>query len=139
MPELPEAVARERFASVPVVRLATVAEDGRPHLVPVTFAVAGDHVYTAIDHKPKRGRDLKRLRNIRADPRVAVLADHYADDWAGLWWVRADGTARILADSLAMAGPIDLLVGRYRQYREQPPAGPVIAISVARWTGWTWT
>jgi PPOX class probable F420-dependent enzyme len=139
MPELAEAVARHRFASVPVVRLATIAEDGRPHLVPVTFAVAGDHVYTAIDHKPKRGRDLKRLRNIRADPRVALLADHYTDDWAGLWWVRADGTARILADPVDMAGPIDLLVRRYPQYQERPPAGPVIAISVARWTGWTWT
>lgn len=137
MPELPEPLARDRFASVPVVRLATVDGDGRPHLVAVTFAVEGARVYTAVDHKPKRDRDLKRLRNIRGDPRVAVLADHYTDDWARLWWVRADGTARILADPVDMARPVELLVRRYRQYREHPPDGPVIAITVERWSGWT--
>src|SRR4029078_10792686 len=93
--------ARERLASVPVVHLATTDEDGRPHLVGTTFAVEGDHVYTAVDPKPKRTRDLKRLRNIRANPRVAVLADHYEDDWSRLWWVRADGVARILDASPA--------------------------------------
>src|SRR3954452_24607785 len=98
MPSLPERTARERFASAPIVRLATLDADGRPHLVPTTFAVEGDHVYTAVDHKPKRSRDLKRLRNILGDPRVALLADHYEDDWARLWWARADGVARILAD-----------------------------------------
>jgi PPOX class probable F420-dependent enzyme len=137
MPPLTGRAARERFASAPVVRLATADADGRPHLVPVTFTVDGDHVYTAVDHKPKRDRDLKRLRNIRSNPRVAVLADHYTDDWARLWWVRADGTAGILTDPAEMAGPIDLLVRRYRQYREHRPEGPVIAISVHRWSGWT--
>jgi PPOX class probable F420-dependent enzyme len=136
---LPEGVARDRFASVPVVRLATADATGRPHLVVTTFAVDGDRVYTAVDAKPKDTRDLKRLRNIRANPRVAMLADHYEDDWTHLWWVRADGTAAVVADPAAMAGPIALLGDRYRQYRDDPPAGPVIAVTVQRWTGWSYS
>src|SRR5690242_6847826 len=112
---LAEAEARTRFASAQVVRLATVDETGRPHLVVVTFAVDGDHVYTAVDAKPKRTRELKRLRNIRANPRVAVLADHYEVDWSRLWWVRADATATIVEDPAAMAAPLALLRGRYPQ------------------------
>jgi PPOX class probable F420-dependent enzyme len=139
MPSLPEDLARSRFASVPVVRLATVDRDGRPHLVPTTFAVDGDRIYTAVDHKPKRTGDLKRLRNIEGDPRVALLADHYADDWDRLWWVRADGIARIVGDPAEAAGPIDLLVRRYRQYEEHRPEGPVISILVQRWTGWAYS
>lgn len=133
---LTEDAARERLASVPVVRMATTDATGRPHLVVTAFAVQGDRIFTAVDAKPKTTRDLKRLRNIRADPRVAVLADHYEDDWSRLWWVRADATAEIIEDPSAMAGPIALLRERYRQYRESPPEGPVIAITVERWTGW---
>jgi PPOX class probable F420-dependent enzyme len=119
-----------------VARLATVTEAGRPHIVPVTFAVDGDHVYIAVDAKPKTTANLRRLRNIRGNPRVALLADHYDDDWTSLWWVRADGLAAIAEDPRQMAGPIALLADRYRQYREKPPPGPVIDITVERWTGW---
>jgi len=139
--------ARRRFAGVRVARLATVSPDGRPHVVPFTFALdsrargAGsgpeDHIYSAVDAKPKSTTDLRRLRNIRANPRVAVLADHYEDDWDGLWWVRADGQAAILDDPVTMAPALALLAGRYPQYREHPPGGPVISIHVDRWTGWT--
>jgi PPOX class probable F420-dependent enzyme len=139
MPALPDRErARALFASVPVVRLATVGGDGRPHVVPTTFAVDGDHVYTAVDHKPKTSRDLKRLRNITANPAVALLADHYEDDWTRLWWVRADGTARIIEDPGEMRGPVDLLVRRYPQYEGHPPEGPVIAVEVEKWSGWSW-
>ena len=69
-----------------------------------------------------------------ADPRASLLADHYDDeDWTRLWWVRADGTARILDDAPAA---IDLLVQKYAQYRERRPAGPVIALDVQRIKGW---
>ena len=88
---LAEDEARRRLAAARVARLATVGGPGSPHLVPVTFAVAGDRIYSAVDAKPKTTRDLRRLRNIRADPRVAVLADHYDEDWSRLWWARADG------------------------------------------------
>lgn len=138
---LDAADARQRFASRPVARLATSGADGRPHLVPFTFALGGrpgrgDRIYSAVDAKPKSSTDLRRLRNIRANPRVAVLADHYEDDWAALWWVRADGQATILDDPAAMAPALALLARRYLQYRERPPGGPVISIQVARWAGW---
>lgn len=120
-----------------MARLATLTEAGRPHLIPITFAVAGDHVYTAVDAKPKKTTaGLRRLRNIRGDPRVTVLADHYADDWAALWWVRADGVAAILSGPAELGAPLRLLAARYPQYAGHPPAGPVIAIRVTRWTGW---
>ena len=119
-----------------VARLATIGSAGRPHLVPVTFAVDGDLIYTVVDAKPKTTTDLRRLRNIGADPRVAVLADHYEDDWDALWWARADGLATILRDPTDMAGPLELLAARYRQYRADPPGGPLIRIQAGRWTGW---
>ena len=129
--------ARALFASEPVARLATRDAAGRPHLVPITFAIDGDAIVTAIDHKPKRTADLRRLRNIAADPRVSVLADHYEDDWSMLWWVRADGSARILEPGAPEhAGVVARLAERYEQYRERSPGGPAISIAVSRWTGW---
>lgn len=107
-----------------------------PHLVPVTFAVDGDLICTAVDAKPKSTANLKRLANIRGNPNVAVLADHYDDDWSALWWVRADGHATVVSDAEAMARPIALLADRYPQYAASPPGGPVIMIRVDRWTGW---
>jgi PPOX class probable F420-dependent enzyme len=130
--------ARRRFAFARVAHLATVGADGRPHLVPVTFAVAGDTVYSAVDAKPKRTRALRRLANVAAEPRVAILADHYEEDWGALWWVRADGTGRILdAEEPEGRDALELLAGRYAQYRDAPPAGPVLAVDVARWSGWS--
>lgn len=105
--------------------------------MPVTFAVDGDRIYTAVDAKPKSTTNLRRLRNIRDNPHVAVLADHYADDWSALWWVRADGRAAVVSDAEAMARPLRLLAERYPQYIASPPGGPVIVIQVDRWTGWS--
>lgn len=126
--------AAELFASARVARLATVREDGSPHLVPIVFAVAGDVIYSAVDGKPKRTRSLRRLANIAAEPRVSVLADHYEDDWSRLWWVRADGVARVHdASPAALAA----LTARYPQYRDTPPPGPFLEITVDRWSAWT--
>ena len=130
--------ARGLFAAARVARLATVGAAGRPHLVPVVFAVAGDVVYSAVDAKPKRTTALRRLENVRENPRVALFADHYDDsDWDALWWVRADGVARVLdgSDPEALRA-IELLVARYAQYRERPPRDQVLAVSVERWSGW---
>jgi PPOX class probable F420-dependent enzyme len=128
--------AGQRLGSARVARLATVTALGAPHIVPVTFAVDGDIIYNAVDAKPKTTRDLQRLRNIRGNPRVAVLADHYDEDWSALWWVRADGAATLTDEPAAMAGPTRLLAERYPQYRENPPSGPLIIIRVDRWAGW---
>jgi PPOX class probable F420-dependent enzyme len=134
---LPEEEARRRLAGARVARLGTVSASGQPHVVPFTFAVDGDRIYTAVDRKPKTTGNLKRLRNIAANPLVTVLADHYSDDWSQLWWARADGRAAILSDPEQMAAPIAVLSARYPQYREARPDGPVIAIDVHRWTAWS--
>ncbi|MBI5106703.1 MAG: TIGR03668 family PPOX class F420-dependent oxidoreductase [Solirubrobacterales bacterium] len=129
--------ARRRFAAARVARLATVGAGGAPHLVPLVFAVAGDEVLSAVDAKPKRTTALRRLANVRHEPRVALLADHYDEDWRALWWVRADGVARVLAPEDEDARrAVALLAERYAPYRDAPPAGPVLAVAVTRWSGW---
>jgi PPOX class probable F420-dependent enzyme len=128
---------RRRVRIARVARLATVGDDGRPHLVPITFALAGDVVYSAVDAKPKRSRDLKRLRNIAGSPDVAVLVDAYDDDWSKLWWCRLEGRARIEESGSEFEKARVVLADKYSQYRVDAPAGPVIAIDVIRWTGWT--
>jgi PPOX class probable F420-dependent enzyme len=130
---LDEAEARRRFASARVARLATVDEHGQPHLVPITFAMRDNVIVTAVDHKPKRSANLKRLRNIAQNPRVSLLVDHYADDWTQLWWARADGTAH-LTDHAPDA--IALLCAKYPQYTHTPPTGPIIHTIVTAWSGW---
>jgi PPOX class probable F420-dependent enzyme len=104
-----------------------------PHLVPIVFALVGDVIHTAVDGKPKRTRRLRRLADIAANPRVSVLADHYEDDWSRLWWVRADGVARILDSS---PDGLAALAERYPQYRATPPPGPFVEITVERWSAW---
>ncbi|AZM47490.1 TIGR03668 family PPOX class F420-dependent oxidoreductase [Streptomyces sp. WAC 06738] len=131
--------ARDRFIGSPVARLATADRAGVPHVVPITFAVDGDVIVFAVDHKPKRTTDLRRLRNIAENPAVSVIADHYADDWASLWWARADGRAEIREDDAGRLPAVDLLQQKYRQYEEAPPPGAVVAIHVVTWTGWAFT
>ena len=130
--------ARRRFAAGRVARLATADAAGRPHLVPIVFALADETIYSAVDAKPKRKTALRRLSNVAANPRVAVLVDHYDDDWGALWWVRADGAGRVLgAGEPEARDAVARLAARYAQYRERPPGGPVLAIDVERWSGWS--
>jgi PPOX class probable F420-dependent enzyme len=128
---------RRRFNGAMVARLATAGPDGRPHIVPITFALDEETIYFVIDFKPKKTADLQRLRNIEASPSVSVLVDHYDDDWTKLWWVRADGSARIVIDGAVFETGIAQLTHRYAQYRSARPAGPVVAISIERMTGWS--
>ncbi|MEU1385039.1 MULTISPECIES: TIGR03668 family PPOX class F420-dependent oxidoreductase [unclassified Nonomuraea] len=129
--------ARSLFEGARVARLATADAAGVPRVVPVTFAVLGDDVVTAVDHKPKSTHDLARLRDIRANPRVSLLADHYEDDWARLWWARADGTATVREGGHDAA--LRALADKYDQYRRRPPEGPVIVVAVSRWSGWAYS
>jgi len=134
--QLDPAEARALFGSARVARLATVRRDGSPHLVPVCFAVSGDAIYTAVDHKPKSTADLARLRHIAAEPRVALLADRYDDDWSRLWWVRVDGDAKVVESAQERNEALAALAAAYRQYAERPPEGPVIAVRPRRFRGW---
>ncbi len=103
----------------------------------MTFALHADTVYSAVDHKPKRSKRLKRLANIAAHPEVALLVDTYDEDWSLLWWCRLDGRASVLQDGSSVA--VQALSEKYPQYREESPTGPVIAIEIDAWTGWTAT
>lgn len=141
------AEARELFTTADVARLATVGPDGHPHLVPVTFAIltvgprlepagtTGDLIVFAVDHKPKSTRRLRRLKNIRHEPRVALLADRYDDDWDQLWWVRADATAAVIED-IERDRALDALAAKYPQYAQRRPDGLVVAAAVTVWSGW---
>jgi PPOX class probable F420-dependent enzyme len=104
--------------------------------VPIVFGVAGETIYSVVDAKPKRTTELRRLRNVSSNPLVAVLVDHYDDnDWGTLWWARADGSARVLdLDDREAARAVELLARRYPQQRAE---GPVLAVDVTRWSGWT--
>jgi PPOX class probable F420-dependent enzyme len=126
-----------RAASKPVARMASSGPDGKPHIVPITFAIDGQVMYFAVDAKPKRTADLKRLRNIAANPAVSILVDHYEDDWKNLWWVRLDGRARILSEHDEIERALDLLAARYLQYRTNRPNGPVVAVAIERTSGWS--
>jgi PPOX class probable F420-dependent enzyme len=129
------AEARERFARARVARLATADAAGRPHLVPIVFALDGERLYSAVDAKPKRSTALRRLANVRENPAVAVLVDHYEDDWEALWWARADGRGRVLdREDPEARRAVELLRERYPSQRA---AGAVLAVEVERWSGWT--
>ena len=128
---------RELVDEARVGRLATVRSDGRPHLVPVTFASAGPGlIVTAVDHKPKRNTNLQRLDNIRANPAATLLVDHYEDDWASLWWVRIDATAKVVLDEPHRTELAAALVRKYQQYAENPPAGAVIVLTIRHVASW---
>ncbi|GAA4026881.1 MULTISPECIES: TIGR03668 family PPOX class F420-dependent oxidoreductase [Streptomyces] len=134
--KLSQLVARERFAASPVARLATADAHGVPHVVPVTFIVLNDVLYFAIDHKPKSTWDLRRLRNLRENSSVAVLVDHYDEDWFTLWWARADGHGDVLEEGQERDRAVGLLCDKYEQYKDSPPKGPVVAVRVEQWSGW---
>ena len=129
---------RERLAAARVARLATVSADGRPHLVPVVFALVGDVVWSAVDAKPKTTRNLRRLANIEATGRASLLVDAYDEDWTALWWVRVDGPAQVLpTQDPAAVVAVDALVAKYPQYRENRPDGPVVAVRCDTWRSWS--
>ena len=124
------------LATAPVGRLATVDAAGTVHLVPICFAVVGDRLVSAVDHKPKRHTRLQRLADMAATGRASVLVDHYDDDWAQLWWIRISGAAaeEPAASALDGAGRA-ALVAKYRQYRERPPLGPLWSLALDS-VGW---
>ena len=139
MPAVHEDEARALLATARVAHLGTHGPGGRIDLVPCTFAVLADgRLGTAVDHKPKATTRLQRLANVAADPDVALAVDHWDDeDWSALWWVRVHATASVAEPGTDDHGlAVDALVGRYRQYRDRPPAGPALVLEPTRWVGW---
>ena len=122
-----------------VAHLATADGDGVPHVVPVCFTILESTVYIAIDQKPKSGdpRALKRIQNIAANPSVALIVDHYEDDWQQLAWVMLRGTAEVLESGDEREAAHTLLRQRYKQYEGMDFLGlPMIAIRIARTSSW---
>jgi PPOX class probable F420-dependent enzyme len=134
-----EARMRQLVATARVGRLATLAPGGRLHLVPICFALDGDVLYSAVDEKPKSSRRLQRIENVRAHPEVAVLVDHYEEDWSRLWWVRLRGSGRVVEHGSELEAALRLLAEKYVQYGQGPPPGPVLAIEIDEWRGWSAT
>ena len=132
-----EARCRARVSVARVGHLATVRPDGHPHVVACCFALQGDRLWTAIDAKPKATPRLQRLANVRAHPWASLLVDHYEEDWDALWWVRVDGSAAVVDDGDELEAGLAALIAKYRQYTSALPLGPVIAIEVERWRGWS--
>jgi PPOX class probable F420-dependent enzyme len=130
---------REAIAALSQARmahLATVTPEGHPHIVPVTFAFVGNRVVTMVDHKPKTTTRLQRLANVQHHPRASLLTDHYEEDWEHLWWVRVDGQAELHEDDEIWNKSRQELAAKYDQYRERPPEGAAIAITMDRVTWW---
>jgi coenzyme F420-0:L-glutamate ligase / coenzyme F420-1:gamma-L-glutamate ligase len=125
-----------------VARLATLDETGYPHVVPVCYATDGRTYYSALDGKPKRlpPERLRRVRNIRANPRVALLFDHYAEDWRQLRYVMVQGRAEMLQDGPEWEAARELLVAKYPQYVTTTPLAapaPMIKITPDRVIEWS--
>lgn len=111
-------------------RLATLGADGAPHIVPVTFAAVGDELVHMIDQKPKTTRRLARLDNIERHPQATLLVDHYEESWDRLWWVRVDGRATVVSEGPGVELAREALESKYPQYRQDPPQGPAIYLTM---------
>ena len=119
-----------------MARLGSVREDGEPHLVPFVFALQGDTIYSVVDEKPKQTKELQRLANIEAHPRVTALVDEYEERWDRLWWVRIDGHARVVREGPERDRALEFLAAKYPQHRDEPPTGPAIIVNIDRWRSW---
>jgi PPOX class probable F420-dependent enzyme len=125
--------------SARIARLATADDKGRPHVIPICFALDGKELYSPIDEKPKKAAPLrlKRIRNIRANPRVAVVIDRYDENWQRLAYVLIRGRAKILLKGPKHKKAIQLLRKKYPQYRKMRLEDrPLIQIAISRWRSW---
>jgi PPOX class probable F420-dependent enzyme len=136
------AQARHFLETHRVGHLATAGADGAPHVIPVCYALDEGALYFVADEKPKRRppRELLRLRNLRANPRAALVVDDWDEDWTRLAYVLVRGPARVLADPAAHAAALRRLRARYPQYLrmalDDPERNPIVRIDPARVTLW---
>ena len=125
---------RARVAAASVMRVGTVDEGGRVHLVPIVFVIEGDTVYSSTDDDPPP----KRLRNLERNPEVSLIVDAYDEDWSNVWWVRMRGTGRAITNGPERDHARRLLTERYPQFEGDPGGGPIIAVDIEEWRGWTY-
>ncbi len=122
-----------------VGRLATADTSGQPLVVPVCYVVDGARCYSAVDAKPKRTRDLRRLKNIAANPQASLVVDVWDEDWTKLCWVIVEGRAEVLTTGAEFTRAIDQLVAKYPQYRAMGldrTEGAVIRLEASRVRAW---
>jgi PPOX class probable F420-dependent enzyme len=128
--------ARRLVADARVAVLTTVSAEGRPHVVPCCFVIESDTIYSAVDTKPKTTLALRRIENLRSNPFASLLVHAYTEDWSELWWVRVDGTGRVVKAADERLRALRLLAAKYPQYREVQPPGDVVALTIERWRSW---
>ena len=127
--------ARELVITAPVARLGLLDERDRPRVLPVTFTVFDDALWTAIDRKPKRSAEPARVRRLRRRPEATLLVDAYFDDWSRLEWVELSGRVSIL-DAADAEDALQALGAKYAQYRSEPPPGPLLRLAPERFACW---
>jgi PPOX class probable F420-dependent enzyme len=127
--------ARDLIGHERVARLAFLDGDDRPRVLPITFAVAGEAIWSAIDRKPKRTGEPARVRWLRRRPEAALCLDLYDDDWSRLAWVQVLGRVALL-DAADGADGLAALTAKYAQYRQQPPPGPLLRLEPERALWW---
>ena len=127
---------RRRVQEARVGHLATVGAGDLPHVVPCCFILSSETLYSAVDAKPKSTIALRRLHNLNANPSASLLVDHYVEDWSALWWIRVDGTARIIRAGVEYGRALAELTAKYEQYAREPPPGPVITVDINAWRAW---
>jgi PPOX class probable F420-dependent enzyme len=135
--------ARRFLEAHRVGHLATAGADGAPHVIPVCYALDEVAIYFVADQKPKRrpARELQRLRNLRENPRAALVVDDYDEDWTRLAFVLVRGPARIVSDTGMHAAALRLLRARYPLYErmalDDPAEHPVVRIDPVRVVHWS--
>ena len=129
--------ARGLLETEPVGHLGLLDDDGQPRVLPVTFALIGDEIWSAVDEKPKRvpGAKLARVRWLRARPQSALTVDHYSEDWSRLAWVQLVGTTTVV-EVAGRESVLEALTARYAPYRKQSPRGPLLRLAPQRFVWW---
>ena len=117
--------------------MGTIGPEGIPHILPVCFTWAGDVIWTAIDGKPKSTKQLQRIKDIQANPKVSFTVDRWDEDWSRLAWLQARGTGRVVPKGPESAKVLVALESKYSQYSEVQADGPVLRIDVERWVSWS--
>ena len=129
----------EFLSKTRVARLATADKAGQPHVIPIVFATDGRKLYTPLDKKPKRiaPNQLKRVRNLLENPKVAFVIDHWDEDWTKLAWLMVRGTGQLLESGEAYQTGVRLLEKKYPQYDQMPLKDrPLIVITPSDVMSW---